>query len=78
MHDSLTQRLKLRILIKEIAKELSVLGDAEMPLADLRLNVTASKAVVLPISGRRDPALLHLRITYMLLAAGEGHEQDDE
>ena len=78
VHDSLTQRLRVRVLIKEIAKELSVLGDAEMPLADLRLNVTASKAVVLPISGRRDPALLHLRITYMLLAAGEGHEQDDE
>ena len=69
MHDSLTQRLRLRVLIKELAKELTVLSDAELPLSDLRINTQAARAVVLPIAGRRDPALLHLRLTYRLLAS---------
>ena len=71
VHDSLTQRLRLRVLVKEIAQELTILGDAEMPLSDLRLNMPANRAVVLPIAGRRDPALLHLRVTYSLLAVDE-------
>ena len=72
VHDSLTQRLRLRVLIKELAKELTVLCDAELPLADLRLNTPAARAVVFQIKERRDPALLHLRLTYRLLGGSNG------
>jgi hypothetical protein len=73
VHDSLTQRLRLRVLIKEIAKERAVLGGVEVPLADLRLNAPAARAVVVPLAGRRDPALLHLRLTYSLFHNSPAH-----
>jgi hypothetical protein len=71
VHDSLTQRLRLRVLIRETSKfgiegEFDVLAITELPLSDLRLGTTASRAVVLPISGRHDPGLLHLTLTYRL------------
>ena len=72
VHDSLTQRLRVRVLIKEplIAKDLSVLASTELPLADLRLNTTASKSAPLSFGGRRDPALLQLNLTYRLRDIG--------
>ena len=64
-------RLRLRVLIRETQSsfaesELDVLSATEIQLSDLRLGTTASRAVVLPISGRHDPGLLHLTLTYRL------------
>ena len=53
VHDSLTQRLKMRVLIKEpiMAKELTVLASAELSLADLRLGTVAAKRIPLTFGG---------------------------
>jgi hypothetical protein len=67
VHDSLTQRLRLRVLIKELAKDLAELGTAELPLADLRANVPAMRSIVLPIAGSHASATFHMQLTYRLL-----------
>ena len=64
VHDSLTQRLRLRAQIKELGKELTELGAAEISLADLRVGTPATKKVVLPLAGRASPALFHLQVRY--------------
>ena len=74
VHDSLTQRLRLRALVKELGKDLSELGAAEISLSDLRVGATATKKVVLPLAGRPSPALFHLQVTYRLLASARGGE----
>ena len=60
---------RLRVYLKEIHKELTVLGDAELPLGDLRVSVAAGRAARLPVAWRRDPALVHMRVTYKHLPA---------
>ena len=72
VHDSLTQQLRLRVLIKEplIAPDLSILAVAYLPLKELRLGMTAPKRIPLPFDGRRDPALLHLNVTLRLHVEG--------
>jgi hypothetical protein len=67
VHDSLTQKLRMRLSIKEIAVELKELGSAELALAALRVNVPALHAVPLPLAGRQEPAMIHLQVTFRLL-----------
>ena len=67
VHDSLTQKLRMRLCIKEIAVELKELGSSELALAALRVNVPALHAVPLPLAGRQEPAMIHLQVTFRLL-----------
>ena len=41
----------------------------EKIVTNIVTEVLERRAVVLPIAGRRDPALVHLRVTYKLLPA---------
>lgn len=69
VYDSLTQRLRVRVLIKELAKDVSELCSAELSLAELRINVETKRALVLTMPGRRDPALIHLQVTFRFLSS---------
>lgn len=71
IHDLLTQRLRLRVLIKEIAQELAELGSAELSLADLRVGSPAQHVVALPGPARRSSALVHLQLTFKRFPAQE-------
>jgi len=71
VHDSLTQRLRLCLCIKELATEVKELGATELSLASLRVNVSAVHAIQLPLAGGRQSAILNMQITFRLLSQAE-------
>ena len=70
IHDSVTQKLRLRaaLLTKQPKRELNTIGSVDIGLADLRVDTPVARTVKLD-DDRQAPTLLHLHLTYRLLAA---------
>ena len=69
VHDLLTQRLHLRLMVKDNASEMRVHGAADVSLAEMRINTPLVQAVMLSIMSRQAPATVHFRMSFKLLAA---------
>ena len=79
VHDLLTQRLTLRVLVKEVGVPLAELANETISLADLRAGAPAVRAVQLSLATRAGrpappPAVVHLNLTYNLLATEDPHD----
>ena len=77
--DLLTQRLTLRVLVKEVGVPLAELANETISLADLRAGAPAVRAVQLSLATRAGrpappPAVVHLNLTYNLLATEDPHD----